>query len=118
MDSKTMLIAAGVIGATILLLVFSRRNAIAGGAYSGMNGEDAIGMDGMEQDTADCTEPCDIAQNEMACVECQLGPEDSACYAECNIAQNPVACTGCIDSLDYIPAWLEDEYFPMGEPAY
>lgn len=55
----------------------------------------------------DCYDVCEIAQNEMACVECNLGPTGSRCYAECNIAKNDIACEDCLSSGDE-PDWLYD----------
>lgn len=109
-----MLIVAGVIGATILLLVFSKKNpgifSTAATSYAGGgDGMDAYSENGYEEEEGDCTGPCDAAQNEMACVSCLLGPEESACYAECNIAKNDVACDGCLGALDYEPEWLSSD---------
>lgn len=100
-NNNTILIIIGIIGAAILLFVFSKKNP---GAIVATSYAEEPHSYGYEEE--DCTGPCDIAQNEMACVQCELGEEESACYAECNIAKNDVACNQCFDELDYIPMWV------------
>jgi hypothetical protein len=67
------------------------------------------GFDPYMHEPSPCYSECEVARNEMACTQCQLGPEDSACYAECNIARNDVACNDCLYNLPYTPAWLGQE---------
>lgn len=96
MDTKTALIAAGVLGVTVLLLMFSKRHPTAGVAA------DMTMM-------ADCTDPCEVQQDELSCVQCSLGHEGSACYEECNIMMDDDSCFDCLGNLEYDPAWLDND---------
>ena len=108
MKTNTLIIIGLVGAALVALFWFSKRNkgpltTTAAGAMPGY-GNGGYGGGGGNGDS--CYDVCEVAQNEMACVACELGPEDSACYAECNIAKNDVACDQCLGALDYEPAWL------------
>ena len=105
MKNNTIIIIGLVGVALVAIFWFSRKNlasplATATGAMPSSSSSSFNG------DGDNCYDVCEVAQNEMACVACELGPEDSACYAECNIAKNDVACDQCLGTLDYEPAWL------------